>query len=104
MAKTSVATIGYEVSPSHWNKGYLTEALSGILDAYWKAYPQGLQGSKLDESGRVFVDATAMESNAASLRVLEKAGFVFVGQETEKDWYGGPDVVLKRFRIWKPED
>jgi RimJ/RimL family protein N-acetyltransferase len=102
MARTSVASIGYEISPSYWNKGYLTEALSGFLRAYWKIHPEGLQDSKLDESGRVFVDATALENNAASLRVLEKAGFVSVGQETAKDWYGGPDVVLKRCRVWKP--
>jgi hypothetical protein len=52
---------------------------------YWKTHPEGLQGSKLDESGRVLVDATALENNAASLRVLEKAGFVSVRQETAKD-------------------
>jgi RimJ/RimL family protein N-acetyltransferase len=102
MARTSVASIGYEISSSYWNKGYLTGALSGFLSAYWKTHPEGLQGSKLDESGRVFVDATALENNAASLRVLEKAGFISVGQETVKDWYGGPDVVLRRYRVWKP--
>jgi|SRR5882724_3500929 len=98
----SLATIGYDISPNHWRKGYITEALSPFLTTYWKTYPEGLPGSKLDESGRVSVNAVVRETNAASLKVLEKAGFVCVAQEVVKGWHGGPAVVIKRFRIWKP--
>ena len=91
------------MSPSHWNKGYVTEALLAFLSTYWRLYPEGLEGSKRDEKGRVCVDAGVEKSNVASLRVLEKVGFVQVAEEKVKDWYGGPDVVLKRLRILKPE-
>jgi len=66
-------------------------------------YPEGLIGSKKGEEGRACVDAGVEQSNVASLRVLEKAGFVGVGEERVKDWYGGPDVVLKKLRVWRPE-
>jgi hypothetical protein len=38
----------------------------------------------------VYVDNGVEKSNAASLRVLEKVGFVWVAEERVKDWYGGP--------------
>ncbi len=62
-----------------------------------------MKGSKRDEEGRVCVDAGVETSNVASLRVLEKVGFLPVAEVKVKDWYGGPDVVLKRLRILKPE-
>jgi RimJ/RimL family protein N-acetyltransferase len=40
-----------------------------------------LEGSKRDEEGRLCVDAGVEKSNAASLRVLEKVGFVLVAEE-----------------------
>jgi ribosomal-protein-alanine N-acetyltransferase len=102
-AKNPLPRIGYEISPSHWNKGYVTEALTAFISAYWEFYPDGLEGSKRDEEGGVVIDAGVEKSNAASLRVLEKVGFVCVAEEKVKDWYGGPDVVLERLRILKPE-
>jgi hypothetical protein len=62
-----------------------------------------LEGKKRDGEGRLYVDNGVEKSNEASLRVLEKVGFVWVAEERVKDWYGGPDVVLKRMRILKPE-
>ncbi|PCH07176.1 Acyl-CoA N-acyltransferase [Penicillium occitanis (nom. inval.)] len=102
-AHSPLPTIGYEISPSHWNKGYLTEALTAFLSIYWKIHPEGFEGSKRDENGRACVVARVEEKNLASLRVLEKVGFVAIGEERVKDWYGGPDVLLKKLGIWKPE-
>ncbi|TLD29798.1 acyl-CoA N-acyltransferase [Venturia nashicola] len=57
-------TITYAVQPIHWNHGYCTEALLSFLDNLWKTEPK-----------RGFVDASVMEGNDASKRVLEKCGF-----------------------------
>jgi RimJ/RimL family protein N-acetyltransferase len=55
--------LGYWLGEPHWGKGLMTEAVAGLLEAARNtgAFPE--------------VQATARAENAASLRVLEKAGF-----------------------------
>ena len=63
--------IGYGVRPEHWGKGYATEAARGLIA--WAFRQPGVQ--------RVTADCLA--TNAASIRVLEKAGMRRLGQRAD---------------------
>ncbi len=87
-----VAEIGYGISANHQKKGYATEAVKAVAD--WA----------LRQANITAVEAEAEIENKASIRVLEKCGFVpldKIGQE-------GPRYVLKRakitFRLEEPKD
>ncbi len=60
--------IGYWLAKPHWDKGYVTEAASALLD--WARSTKGLDRFS---SGH-FID------NPASGRVLEKLGFEHIGE------------------------
>jgi RimJ/RimL family protein N-acetyltransferase len=57
------AEIGYTIAPEHWGRGYATEAVKAAA-----AYLLGALGKRS-------VRASADPRNAASIAVLEKAGF-----------------------------
>lgn len=61
------AEIGYWLGVDHWGKGYATEALVAYCEHLFAMTPLE----------RLF--ATVYDGNAASVRVLEKAGFDFEG-------------------------
>ncbi len=62
--------IGYWVGKPHWGQGYAAEAVKGLL------------GLAFDGLGLDSVHAAVMAENAASARVLEKAGFARMGERT----------------------
>lgn len=64
--------IGYDLHIDHWNKGYITEALSEILN----------YGFNILQVNRV--EAEVMTGNIASEKVLEKLGFTREG--VLRDW------------------
>ena len=76
------AEVGYWTGVEHWNRGYCTEAFSRIISY---AY----------ELGITKVIARCSEQNAASARVMEKAGLVREGR-LAKHWFerGRYDDVL----------
>ncbi|MHB1111305.1 MAG: GNAT family N-acetyltransferase, partial [Devosia sp.] len=55
--------LGYWLGEPYWGKGYMSEAVKALLDAAFatRQYPR--------------IKSRALASNAASLNVLEKAGF-----------------------------
>ena len=57
----SAVEMGYVIAPAHWNRGYATEALQGVI--------RYLHGAGFRE-----VITGAFEENPASLRVMVKAG------------------------------
>ena len=61
--------IGYWVGQLFWGHGYATEAVQAVIAAHAQARPD------CPVEARVFAD------NPASLRVLEKAGFIIVAPE-----------------------
>ena len=65
--------IGYGLNLEHWGRGYATEALRALLP-HWQA-TRGVRR----------VTAETSVSNAASARVLEKCGFVRVGEDWNQD-------------------
>lgn len=60
---TEHVAVGYRLTPSHWGRGYATEAVGAVLD-------YGFNVAQLNE-----ISATARIENLASHRVLERCGF-----------------------------
>jgi RimJ/RimL family protein N-acetyltransferase len=63
--------IGYWLGEPHWGKGFMSEAVKGLLEA---AFATGLYPK---------LKARALATNAGSLNVLEKAGFKRVGEGSD---------------------
>lgn len=64
--------LGYWLGEPYWSKGYMSEAVKALLDAAFAThqYPR--------------IKSRALASNAASLNVLEKAGFKRVREGTDE--------------------
>jgi RimJ/RimL family protein N-acetyltransferase len=77
--------LGYWLGEPHWGKGLMSEAVKGLLGA---AFDTGLYPR---------LRARALASNAASLNVLEKAGFKRTGSDISADGHnaGKPVVLLE---------
>jgi len=59
--------VGYWIGRPHWNQGYATEAVLGLVEyARWLGIPA--------------LQADTFPNNPASSRVLMKAGFHYIGQ------------------------
>ena len=56
-----VADVGYSIARVHWNRGYVTEAATAVIDGGFQTYPEL-------KRVRAFADAR----NTASQRVMEK--------------------------------
>jgi RimJ/RimL family protein N-acetyltransferase len=63
-----VGGLGYHLAPEHWQRGFATEALTGLLG----------MTRLLTRIGQV--SAAVMPHNPASARVLTKTGFTLVGR------------------------
>jgi RimJ/RimL family protein N-acetyltransferase len=69
--------VGYWIEREHWGKGIASRALSLFL-AIEPIRP---------------LYAIVAEHNTASLRVLEKSGFILIDRDYQTDELSGPDVV-----------
>lgn len=65
--EAGVAEIGYWVAPAFWGTGYASEAVEGL--AAWAA-----------DEGLAALTAVVMQENAASIKVLTRAGFAYEGE------------------------
>jgi [ribosomal protein S5]-alanine N-acetyltransferase len=83
--------IGYHIVPSHWRKGYATEAAHAIIR--WSF-------ENLD-AHRIQADCT--DGNTASERVMLKCGFKFEGVWRESCWEHGHFVNIKQFGLLRHE-
>ena len=79
MDSSGIVEIGYGINDGFEGKGYMTEAVTAMTK--WA----------LAQSGVKQVEAEAEETNIASIRVLEKSGFVPNGERGEE----GPRFVWK---------
>jgi RimJ/RimL family protein N-acetyltransferase len=64
-----VIEIGYQFLPAFWNRGFATESLNAMFEAFRHGPWEG-----------VYVTAIVSEGNVASLRVAEKAGMECLGE------------------------
>jgi ribosomal-protein-alanine N-acetyltransferase len=84
---THTYEIGYEIHPHHWHKGFMTEALTAILDySFGDATPNPVHR----------FEALVDPKNVASIRLLEKLGFQKEGIRREFGFWKGKyqDVIL----------
>ncbi len=83
--------LGYMFARAHWGRGYATEIGRALIAHVWAHYPW-------DE-----ITATVLEGNPASVRVLEKLGFVAAGATTCPSIARGPGHFPARtFRLARP--
>ena len=61
--------LGYWIARPHWNRGYVTEAVTALLHWRFAALPEGA------------VTCAAHHNNRASLAVQRRLGFVPIGRE-----------------------
>ena len=80
--------IGYQICDKYSGRGFATEALNAMTEFSFDRFNASVS------YGRV------VHGNAASARVLEKAGYVFVNEEfgAEDDPYGNGMLVYRRER------
>ena len=71
------AEIGYAMQPEHWGNGIITEAVRAVVD-------YGFNVMNLHS-----IEANVNPTNASSIKVLEKNGFVREGYFKENYYYSG---------------
>lgn len=81
------AEIGYMIAPEAWGNGYATDALRELCG-------HAFEGQRLAK-----VSAKAYETNEASRRVLEKAGFTEEGVLREEAFVQGERVDVHRYGL-----
>lgn len=84
-AENRTAELGYSLHPDHWGKGYMSEAVAAILDFGF------------GEMAAAIVQAYTLPANLASVKLLERLGFVKTGHEDSHDMF-----TLIQPPIWKP--
>lgn len=72
--EATILWIGYTLHPMYSRKGYVNEALKGVVE--W-AKLQGIQQ----------IQAGVLPANLASIKVLEKMGFIYIHKEEEEQIY-----------------
>lgn len=81
--------IGYCSGKKYWNHGYMTEAFLAVIDT-------------LFSDGYETIVIEAVKENIGSIRVIEKAGFHFVGSRETVMSDAKPDVVtINSYRLNK---
>jgi [ribosomal protein S5]-alanine N-acetyltransferase len=71
------AELGYELHPTVWGQGLMTEAVNAVVKC-------GFDHFSLNR-----IEAWTLPGNSASDRVLEKAGFSYEGTLRQKAWFKG---------------
>lgn len=97
--------IGYAFCPEVWGKGVATEAVQGLIKAYWEAFPDGRPGIEFGNGD--YLEARTHKWNAPSEKVLRKNGFEFWKEteaEPEREAKGeeSKEKTVNVWRLWKP--
>ena len=87
----SRAEIGYVLSREHWGRGLMTEAVAAVV------------GFGLDRVGLNRLEARCLDGNAASSRVLEKAGMVHEGTSRSSHLIRGCFCDLHHYAILRDD-
>ena len=90
--RVNMVTVGYRLDEQHWGKGYAARAMRALC-AYL-----------FDEIGIRRIQAFVMPENPASIRVLEKCGFMREGYIRQGSFCRGKGIVdLVSFSLLKGE-
>lgn len=79
--------LGYWLGEEHWGKGYATQAARALVDLFFKA------GS---EDELLF---SVLETNTASVRVIEKCGGQFWQRDTHHSSFFEKEMQVNHYRI-----
>lgn len=95
-----VPELGYLFHPDYWGKGYATESIAAILNAYREEKLAIQPKEALD------IRATVHMMNQASLRVVEKLGFVEIGRHPGRPLPMKPDLndLTVVHSQWRPKE
>jgi ribosomal-protein-alanine N-acetyltransferase len=85
------ANLGYDLHVDYWNKGYITEALSKILNFGFNTL------------GINRIEAEVMQGNIASEKVLEKLGFTKEGILRDWMYWNNNHYDMTMFSLLKEE-
>lgn len=77
----------YQIVPEFWGNGYASEAAAGMLAFLLERHPN------------VTVIADAVEANPASIRILQKLGFVQTMREEKGFKNNGMELDILHFRL-----
>ncbi|MBR3305367.1 MAG: GNAT family N-acetyltransferase [Christensenellaceae bacterium] len=80
--------IGYALSRSCWNRGYMTEAATRVIGCL---FDKGYEEIRID----------AMEENTGSIRVIEKCGGTFIGTEIMARPAKGDKIKVRKYIVRK---
>ena len=80
--------VGFWLGEAHWSRGYMTEALQGLIDHAFAEDPR---------LARISADIQAFNSGAR--RVLEKCGFQYAGPGARRDARLGYLVPADHYRM-----
>lgn len=83
--------VGYELAPSARGQGFMTEALSAVLD--W-----GFEAMALNR-----IEAQVHPKNTASITLLRKLGFIEEGHLREAGFWSGAHHDLKQFALLRKD-
>lgn len=81
----------YQIVPEFWGNGYASEAAAGMLTSLLESHPN------------VMVIADAVEANPASIRILQKLGFVQTKREEKGFKNNGMELDILHFRLEQKE-
>ena len=85
------AELGYYIAEEYWGRGIMTEAVRQICEYVF------------DKSDIIRIYAEPFAYNAASCRVLEKAGFQYEGTLRNNDVKNGKIIDMKMYSLLKTE-
>ncbi|KAJ5133714.1 hypothetical protein N7448_001262 [Penicillium atrosanguineum] len=89
-------SIGYGIHPDFWGKGYVSEAVAAVVDAWWKLSREEPEPRMELNVEREKLFAAVNKANVGSVKVLQKNGFEIVSEAS----LGGDTVVL--FALERP--
>ncbi len=90
-ASFHTAEVGYELHPSYWNQGFMTEAVSAIVDYAFR------------DLGFHRLEANPFADNDASVKLLVKLGFKEEGRLRERHFFRGRFLDQLYFGILRQE-
>lgn len=85
------AELGYALSKTYWNQGYMTEIVKKIIDFGFA------------ETGLIRIEARCLVDNIGSAKVMEKSGMQLEGVLRKLVFVKGSHQDLKVYSIIKPE-
>lgn len=82
----NLRSLGYSFLPAAWGKGYATEGVRAVIEAY----REGTKEAREKGKETYYIEAIWGPENVASGKVLGKLGFKIIGyREEEKAWLAG---------------